>query len=166
MERPVSQALSIGLISDTHGLLRNEVYAVFEAVDEILHAGDVGDPAILTELEVIAPVSAVYGNVDGWDVREDATECLELERCGVKIVVIHGHQFGSPRVEDLVAAYPESSVIVYGHTHQPIVEELDGTLVVNPGSAGHQRFGKPVTAAMLELRPDRPPSARLFDLVK
>jgi putative phosphoesterase len=162
----VSQTLSIGLISDTHGLLRNEVYAAFEAADEILHAGDVGDPAILTELEVIAPVSAVYGNVDGWDVRESAAECLELERCGVKIVVIHGHQFGSPRAEDLVAAYPESSVIVYGHTHQPTIQEVDGTLVVNPGSAGHQRFGKPVTAAMLELSPDGPPSAKLLDLVK
>ena len=165
MERPVSQALSIGLISDTHGLLRNEVYAAFETADEILHAGDVGDPAILTELEVIAPVTAVYGNVDGWDVRETAAECLELERCGEKIVVIHGHQFGSPRAEDLVAAYPQSSVIIYGHTHQPIVETVDGTLVVNPGSAGLQRFGKPVTAAMLDLSVDRPPNAKLIDLV-
>ncbi len=161
----MSPALSIGLISDTHGLLRNEVYAAFEDVDEILHAGDVGDPAILTELEVIAPVSAVYGNIDGWDVRQHAAERLELERCGEKIVVIHGHQFGSPRAEELVAAYPESSVIVYGHTHQPVIAEVEGKLVVNPGSAGHQRFAKPVTAAMLDLHPDRPPSARLLDLV-
>ena len=162
----MSGSLSIGLISDTHGLLRNEVYAVFEDADEILHAGDVGDPAILTELEVIAPVRAVYGNVDGWDVMERAAEHLELERCGEKIVVIHGHQFGSPRAEDLTAAYPDSTVIVYGHTHQPVVQEYAGKLLVNPGSAGHQRFGKPVTAAMLELDPEGPPRARLIDLVK
>ena len=161
----MNRGLRIGLISDTHGLLRNEVYAAFEDADEILHAGDVGDPAILTELGVIAPVSAVYGNVDGWDVRESAAECLEIERCGAKIVVIHGHQFGSPRVEDLITAYPESSVIVFGHTHQPIVQELAGKLLVNPGSAGHQRFGRPVTAAMLELGPEGPPRARLIDLV-
>ena len=71
--------MRIGLIADTHGLLRNEVYAVFEGVDEIIHAGDVGDPSILGELEIIAPVQAVFGNVDGWDVREAAVEALELE---------------------------------------------------------------------------------------
>jgi putative phosphoesterase len=156
----------IGLISDTHGLLRNEIYAAFEGVDEILHAGDVGDPAILTELAVIAPTYAVYGNVDGWDVRDEMPERLEIERLGHTIAVVHGHQWGSPHVRDLIVEYPGFSVIVYGHTHQPLVEKVEGTLVVNPGSAGHQRFGRPVTAASLRLERDRPPQARLIGLLK
>lgn len=156
--------LRIGLISDTHGLLRNEIYAAFEDVDEILHAGDVGDPAILTELEVIAPVRAVYGNVDGWEVREETAESLELERHGHRIAVIHGHQWGSPKPEQLRERYPDFGVIVYGHTHQPRVERQDGVLVVNPGSAGPRRFRDPVTAALLTVRRERDPEVRLIEL--
>lgn len=155
----------IGLISDTHGLLRNEVYHVFAQVDEILHAGDVGDSAILTELEMIAPVHAVYGNVDGWDVRDRAQETVELERAGHRIAVVHGHQWGSPRLQDLLEAYPDVSVIVYGHTHLPLVEREEGKLVVNPGSAGQRRFGRRVTAALLALERGRSPAAKLVDLV-
>lgn len=161
----MSESLRIGLISDTHGLLRNEVYGAFEGVDEILHAGDVGDPAILTELAVIAPVRAVFGNVDGWDIREGAPEKQEIERLGHRIAVVHGHQWGSPKVGDLVDAFHDFSVVVYGHTHIPLIEETAGPLIVNPGSAGHQRFGKPVTAAVLTLDPGLPPAARLIDLV-
>jgi putative phosphoesterase len=161
----VSDTLRIGLISDTHGLLRNEVYAAFEGVDEILHAGDIGDPSILTELEVVAPVQAVYGNVDGWEVREQVAESLELERLGHRIAVVHGHQWGSPKLKDLVEAYPDFSVVVFGHTHQPLVEETPSALVVNPGSAGHSCFGRPVTAAILTLRRGRRPLAQLFDLL-
>lgn len=167
MDGRVSGPLRIGLISDTHGLLRNEVYAAFEGVDEILHAGDVGDLAILTELEVIAPVAAVIGNVDGWDVRQAWPEKQQLERLGHRIAVVHGHQFGrgSPKVKDLAEAFPDFSVVVYGHTHRPLVEKTAGPLVVNPGSAGRRRFGAPVTAAVLTLGPERPPAARLIDLV-
>ena len=161
----MSESLRIGLISDTHGLLRNEVYAAFEGVDEILHAGDVGDPAILTELQVIAPVRAVFGNVDGWEIREDVPEKQEFERLGHKIAVVHGHQWGSPKVKDLVEAFHDFSAVIYGHTHIPLIEKTAGPLLVNPGSAGHQRFGKPVTAAVLTLERDLPPEARLFDLV-
>lgn len=160
----MSAALRIGLISDTHGLLRNEVYAAFEGVDEIFHAGDVGDPAILTELEIVAPVQAVYGNVDGWEVRGQVRESVELEREGHRLVLIHGHQWGSPRVDDLAHRFPEASVVVYGHTHQPLVREVGGTLVVNPGSAGFARFGRPVTVGLLTLRPGAPPAARLLNL--
>ena len=166
MTRRVSHSLRIGLISDTHGLLRNEVYAAFEGVDEILHAGDVGDPSILTELEVLAPVHAVYGNVDGWDVRQQAGESLELERLGHRIAMVHGHQWGSPKVKDLVAAYPDFSAVVFGHTHQPLIKKTSGPLVVNPGCAGHARFGKPVTAAILTLERQGEPSARLIDLLR
>jgi putative phosphoesterase len=161
----VSKSLRIGLVSDTHGLLRNEVYAAFEGVDEIFHAGDVGDPAILTELQVIAPVRAVFGNVDGWDIREEAGEKCELERLGHKIAVVHGHQWGSPRVGDLLEAFHDFAVVVYGHTHIPLIKKTAGPLIVNPGSAGHQRFGKPVTAALLMLERGLLPEARLVDLV-
>lgn len=157
--------LLIGLLSDTHGLLRNEVYAAFEGVDEILHAGDVGDPAILTELEVIAPVHAVLGNVDGWELRQQVSESLELERLGHRIAVVHGHQWGSPKVKDLFEAYRDFSVVVYGHTHQPLIEKTAGPLVVNPGSAGHGRFGDPVTAAILTVERQIEPSASLVDLL-
>jgi putative phosphoesterase len=156
--------LRIGLIADTHGLLRNEVYAAFEDVDEILHAGDVGDPSILTELQVIAPVHAVYGNVDGWDVRQQVVETLELERLGHRIALVHGHQWRSPKVRDLAQAYPEFSVVVFGHTHQPLIEKTSGPLVVNPGSAGPRRFADPVTAAILTLERRSRPAARLIDL--
>ncbi len=162
----MSESLRIGLISDTHGLLRNEVYAVFEDVDEILHAGDIGEPAILTELEVIAPVWAVSGNMDGWSVREVAPERQEIERLGHKIAVVHGHQWGSPKVKDLAEAFHDFSAVVYGHTHIPLIEKTAGPLVVNPGSAGHHRFGKRVTAAVLTLERDLPPAATLFDLFR
>jgi putative phosphoesterase len=156
----VSEKLLIGLV-----LLRNEVYAAFDGVDEIFHAGDVGDPSILTELEVIAPVQAVYGNVDGWDIRDRLPETIEVERLGHRIAVVHGHQWGSPRTEDLVDAYPDFSVIVYGHTHQPLVEATPGILVVNPGSAGQRRFGRPVSTGLLALERGRPPVAKLIDLL-
>lgn len=156
--------LRIGLISDTHGLLRNEVFAAFDGVDEILHAGDVGDPSILTELRVIAPVHAVYGNVDGWELRQQVSESLELERLGHRIALIHGHQWGSPKPADLAEAFPDFSVVVYGHTHQARVERISGPLLVNPGSAGHARFGKPVTAAILALERGARPKAQLVDL--
>ncbi|UCC85275.1 MAG: metallophosphoesterase family protein [Gemmatimonadota bacterium] len=157
--------MRIGLISDTHGLLRNEVFAAFEGVAEILHAGDVGDPAILTELAVIAPVHAVYGNVDGWELRQQVGESVELERLGHRIAVVHGHQWGSPKVKDLAEAYHDFSVVIYGHTHQPLIEKTAGPLVVNPGSAGHRRFGDPVTAGVLMLERRLEPKARLVDLL-
>lgn len=162
----MTQAFRIGVISDTHGLLRNEVYAAFDGVDLILHAGDVGDPGILTELEVVAPVLAVYGNVDSWEVRGQVPEVVEAEHLGHNLVVIHGHQWGSPRVSDLVMAYPDASVIVYGHTHQALMEQIGDTLVLNPGSAGHQRFGKPVSVALLSLAAERAPGARIVDLLR
>ncbi|MGD2153931.1 MAG: metallophosphoesterase family protein, partial [Gemmatimonadales bacterium] len=119
---------------------------------------------ILAELEVIAPVHAVYGNVDGWELRQQVGESVELERLGHRIVLIHGHQWGSPKVADLAGAFPDFSVVVYGHTHRPLVEQTAGPLVVNPGSAGHRRFADPVSAAILRLERDSSPAARLIDL--
>ena len=111
--------MRVGVISDTHGLLRPEVFDVFEHVDHILHAGDVGKPEILIELEAIAPVTAVYGNVDGPELRARLTQVAEVELDGFAVVVTHGDQFGHPTPEALHAAFPKAEIIVYGHTHKP-----------------------------------------------
>jgi putative phosphoesterase len=127
----------IGLISDTHGLVRPEVFGALEGVELILHAGDVGD-GVLDELAAIAPIEAVYGNTDPTD---DPRLAQSIERTigGVRIHVSHGHELGSPTVERLLAKY-DADVIVYGHTHQQKVAGVNGRLVVNPGAAGQRRF--------------------------
>src|SRR5689334_1520409 len=127
----------IGLISDTHGLVRPDVFDALQGVKLILHAGDVGD-GVLEELETIAPVSAVYGNTDPTDDPRLA-QAIERTIGNVRVHVSHGHELGSPTPERLLAKY-EADVIVYGHTHQQKVVESDGRLVVNPGAAGARRF--------------------------
>ena len=109
--------MRIGIIADTHGLLRPEVFDVFREVDLILHAGDVGPADLLTELEAIAPVSAVYGNCDGWDLRARLPGVMEQRIQGLDFVLLHGDQLGSPTPEKLHDAFPEADVILYGHTH-------------------------------------------------
>lgn len=143
--------MKIGLISDTHGRLRAEVFDHFAGVDRILHAGDVGPHDLLLELEAIAPVTAVLGNTDSFDLRARLGEVAELELDGQRVVVAHGHQLGSPTPAALRKAHPGAAVIVYGHTHRPLVEEEDGVLVVNPGSAGAARFGIPPSIGILSL---------------
>ncbi len=143
--------MRIGLISDTHGRLRNEVFELFEGVELILHAGDVGSPDLLVELETIAPVTAVYGNTDGFALRARTRDVAVLELEGHRVVVLHGDQLGSPTPEALRRSQPEARVIVYGHTHRPLVDESDGILVVNPGSAGAARFGIPPSVGILTL---------------
>jgi putative phosphoesterase len=155
--------VKIGIISDTHGLLRAQVFEVFDGVEHILHAGDVGDPGILDELAAIAPVTAVWGNVDGWDVRGRTEEIAEVELGGVRIVVFHGMQLGSPTPARAAAAYPHAGLVVFGHSHRPVIERVGGVLAVNPGSAGRQRFRDPVSVALAEIV-DGKVAARLVDL--
>jgi uncharacterized protein len=128
---------SIGLISDTHGLLRPDVFDAFAGVDHILHAGDVGD-GVLEELALIAPVRAVCGNVDDSGDPRLAREIEELIG-GVRIHVSHGHELGAPTPDRLLEAY-DAGVIVYGHTHRPLAVQAGGRWVVNPGAAGPRRF--------------------------
>lgn len=130
----------LGLISDTHGRLRPEVFRHFDGVDRILHAGDVGAVEILDELAVLAPVSAVWGNTDDHEVRAETAEVVDLEIAGRLVRVLHGHQLGSPTPVGLVEAHPDADIIVFGHTHRPEVERIRGKLVVNPGAAGPARF--------------------------
>lgn len=156
--------MKIGIISDTHGLLRAQVFDAFQGVEHVLHAGDVGNPDILTELEAIAPVTAVWGNVDGMEIRARVPEVARLELGGVRIAVVHGMQFGSPTPQKVAAAHPDAGLVVFGHSHRPLIQQVGPTLAVNPGSAGPRRFKDPVTVAIAELEDGRV-RARLVDLV-
>ena len=155
----------IGVIADTHGLLRPEVFEVFREVDHILHGGDVGPPAILDQLEAIAPVTAVYGNTDGSELRRRLPQVARVELDGFTVVVTHGDQFGSPTPERLQAAHPDAEIIVFGHTHRPLLTLVDVVVtVMNPGGAGPRRFDLPASVGILELEPGIPPRGRLVPL--
>lgn len=143
--------MKVGIISDTHGLLRPEVFDRFQDVDQILHAGDIGSLDLLTELQAIAPVTAVWGNTDGFDLRGLIPEVAQLRLGDVEVVVLHGHQFGSPDPVRVVAAHPQAGLVVFGHSHQAVIERVGGTLALNPGSAGPRRFRQPVTLAVATL---------------
>ncbi len=136
---PSKTATIIGLISDTHGLVRPEVFEALDGVSQILHAGDVGPASVLAELAAIAPIRAVWGNTDA-PGRPELVERIEDVIDGVRIVVTHGHELGSPTPPKLVGAYPSADVIVYGHTHQQLVTKAARRVVVNPGAAGPRRF--------------------------
>ncbi|MFA6166382.1 MAG: metallophosphoesterase family protein [Gemmatimonadaceae bacterium] len=142
--------IEIGLISDTHGLLRPEVHDALAGVSLILHAGDVCSETILDELALIAPVQAVFGNCDApWDPGFAQERVVTVE--GVRIHVSHGHEVGRPTAARLIAAYPGFNVIVYGHTHVQKVERVGDVLVVNPGAAGHRRFDLHPSVARLRV---------------
>lgn len=142
-------AREIGLISDTHGQVRAAVHAALAGVELILHAGDVGDDSILDELQLIAPVQAVFGNTDA-PGRARLAAAIDIEIDGVRIHVSHGHELGSPTPAKLLEAYP-ADVIVYGHTHKQLVVQVDGRLVVNPGAAGPRRFDLMPSVARLTI---------------
>lgn len=146
-------AREIGLIADTHGLVRPAVHTALAGVELILHAGDVGDDAILDELALIAPVRAVYGNTDA-PGRARLAESIDLTIDGVRIHVSHGHEVGSPTPAKLAARY-DADVIVYGHTHRQLVAEVEGRLVVNPGAAGARRFDLLPSVARLAIADGR-----------
>ncbi len=157
--------MRLGVIADTHGMLRPEVLEVFVGVDHILHGGDVGSLDLLVELAALAPITAVYGNTDGWDVRGRCPRVARLELDGFTTVVTHGDQFGSPTPRLIREAYPDAEIVVYGHTHRPTLELVDKTVtVINPGSAGARCFGIRPSVGIMELEPGIPPRARLVPL--
>lgn len=158
--------MRLGVISDTHGLLRPEVFDAFDGVDHILHAGDVGKPDILTDLEALAPVTAVYGNTDGTELRRMLPQVAMLELDGFDIVITHGDQLGTPTPEALHAAFPDAQIIIYGHTHKPLLTLVDVVVtVMNPGGAGARRFNLPPSVGILELEAGIPPRGRLLPLL-
>jgi uncharacterized protein len=153
----------VGLIADTHGLLRPEVVDAFAGVEHILHAGDVGSVDVLDGLIAIAPVTAVSGNVDGPELRARLPEVARVALGGARVVVVHGDQLGSPTPERVVAAYTEADLVVFGHSHRPLIRPVGDVLAVNPGSAGRRRFSNPVSIALADLG-DRSITARLVTL--
>ena len=150
----------IGVISDTHGLLRPEALHVLRNSAHIIHAGDIGDPEILSRLEEIAPVSAVRGNNDreAWARRIPVTQRFEIY--GKKFFVIHDlHEMKiDPSAQGI-------SIVISGHSHQPKIERHNGVLFLNPGSAGPRRFRLPITVALLYLK-EEDIRARIIDISK
>lgn len=138
----------IGLISDTHGLVRPSVFEALAGVELILHAGDVGE-GVLDELHVIAPVKAVYGNTDPVGDPE-LPAAIDMTIDGVRIHVSHGHEIGSPTPAKLLAKY-DADIIVYGHTHKQVIVQAEKRWVVNPGAAGARRFNLSPSCARLSI---------------
>lgn len=138
--------MKIGVISDTHGLLRPEAIATLHGSDYIVHAGDIGAPEILSQLEEIAPVTAVRGNVDRgpWTREIPTTNVLEVG--GVSIYVLHILDD-----LDLNPAAAGFAAVIYGHSHEPYQDTRSGVLYFNPGSAGPRRFRLPVSVGMLQV---------------
>ncbi|KTT01803.1 phosphodiesterase [Pseudomonas oryzihabitans] len=136
----------IGLIADTHGLLRPEAVAALAGSDFILHAGDIGKPEILDDLRAIASLAVVRGNNDDLPWAEDIPERVTLILAGVGIHMLHI----LPEL-DLAAVDAPVRVVISGHSHKPLIEERDGVLYVNPGSAGPRRFRLPISVGRLTL---------------
>jgi uncharacterized protein len=136
--------LRLGLLSDTHGLLRAEVKAFLQGSDHLIHAGDIGDPGILVELAAIAPLTAVRGNCDQgpWAGRLSKTEMLQVD--GLLVCVIH--ELSRLEIDPSAAGV---RVVVSGHTHKPLIEERNGVLFINPGSSGPRRFQLPISIGEL-----------------
>ncbi len=139
-----SRVHTVGVISDTHGLLRPEAVAALAGVERIVHAGDIGSPDVLTQLGRVAPVVAVRGNNDrdAWAADIPETEVVEIG--GVSLYVLHDlHEL------DLDPHAAGFAAVIAGHSHQPRVDERDGVLYLNPGSAGPRRFKLPISLARL-----------------
>lgn len=139
----------IGVISDTHGLLREEALHALNRCDLIIHAGDVGSPDVITELRKIAPVSAVRGNTDieGWAEEYPLFNVIET---GNKFIYVI-HEIGNINVDPKASGF---HVVISGHSHRPSEEVKDGVLYFNPGSAGPRRFNLPVTAGQIQIDGD------------
>jgi uncharacterized protein len=146
----------IGLISDTHGLVRPNVAEALAGVSRIFHAGDAGKPEVLNELSLIAPVTAVRGNVDGGSWANCLPAILTSVVAGHAIHMLHdlGEMMEDPVRERF-------SVVVYGHTHTPMIERRRGVLYINPGSAGPRRFSLPISIGFLRLDHNAAPEAWL-----
>jgi putative phosphoesterase len=150
---PPGRLVRVGVISDTHGLLRPDVHTALAGVELILHAGDVGGDEILMELALIAPVRAVYGNTDA-PGQPALLPAIDLSIGGVSIHVSHGHEVGSPTPQKLLERYA-ADVVVYGHTHRPLITRAADRLLLNPGAAGPRRFDIMPSVARLTIADGR-----------
>jgi putative phosphoesterase len=150
----------IGIISDTHGRLPQSVSKAFKNTDLIIHAGDIGDPQIIEALEEIAPIRAVRGNMDmgQWADQLPRKGTVKINHKGLYVIHDVYHLDINPEINTY-------HVVIYGHTHRPLVEKQDGILYVNPGSAVQPRHGYPPSVALLEIKGDAI-NARLIDLTR
>ena len=155
---------AIGIISDTHGQFDPKISHVFKGVRHILHAGDIGDLQVLKQLESIAPVTAVWGNVDEGNVPPGVDEQKTLELCGLRIFMTH--ILGSPqhlgralrqRIEEV-----QPDVVVFGHSHQSLIERHGKVLYFNPGSAGPKRFSLPRSVGLLRSHNGEPQGELIY----
>lgn len=140
----VPQTFTIGLISDTHGLLRDEALHLLAGVDHIIHAGDIGDASILDRLAKLAPVSAIRGNNDDAPWAEHLPDTLLVKLGGVLIHVVHNIADLDIDLVDVGAL-----IVVSGHSHKPAIDTRNGVLYINPGSAGKRRFTLPLSVGRL-----------------
>ena len=150
-------AYRLGVISDTHGRLSNQVFEIFSGVNLILHAGDIGAEEVLIALEAIAPVCAVAGNVDGYSNTGRRPLTRELTTPAGRIALTHGHLPGAPsnNRHKLIAYFTrfKPEIIVFGHSHVPCLEELAEVILFNPGSASLNRWGRKNTVGLITARP-------------
>src|SRR6266852_4330931 len=146
----MAESFFAGVISDTHGLLRKEALRALAGSRLIIHAGDVGDRPVITALESIAPVIAVRGNIDktGWVATLPETAVVDLN--GLSVYVLH-----DLKELDLDPAAAGFRAVISGHTHKPLIEERNGVLFLNPGSAGPRRFKLPICVARLHVQDGR-----------
>jgi uncharacterized protein len=147
-----SRAIRIGVIADTHGLFDPAIARHFRGVDHILHAGDIGNPSVIEQLETIAPVTAVSGNVDGIEQSGFPPETV-VELAGLRIAIRHILYAGGKLTKEGRAFLDreQPDICIFGHTHQPRSEWLGDTLLFNPGSAGSKRFSLPRGLGLLLL---------------
>ncbi len=138
--------MRIGLISDTHGLLRPDALAALQGCAQIIHAGDIGKPQVLDGLRAIAPLQAIRGNIDTADWALELPERLDLRIGSLTLHVLH--DLKQLDIDPLAAGV---DVVIAGHSHKPKVERRNGVLYINPGSAGPRRFSLPISLALLEL---------------
>lgn len=149
----------VGVISDTHGLLRPQAVVALRGVDHIIHAGDIGAPEILDALRSIAPLTAVRGNNDRDAWAGSLQETAQIEIGGKRIYALHDLSG-----LDIEPVRRRIAVVISGHSHKPRIEDRDGVLFVNPGSAGPRRFNLPVSVAMLSITSRAALRARIVEL--
>ncbi|MBA1276435.1 MULTISPECIES: metallophosphoesterase family protein [Pseudomonadaceae] len=143
--------MRIGIISDTHGLLRPEAVTALKSCDRLIHAGDIGKAEVLDALRELAPLDAIRGNVDSGEWAAEIPERLDLQLGGLRIHVLH-----DLKELELNPADAGIAVVIAGHSHQPKIEQIDGVLYINPGSAGRRRFTLPISLALLDIEDGQP----------
>lgn len=143
--------MRIGIISDTHGLLRPEAVAALKGCDRIIHAGDIGKAEVLDALRELAPLDTIRGNVDSGEWAAEIPERLDLQLGGLRIHVLHDLKELALNPADAGIA-----VVIAGHSHQPKIEQIDNVLYINPGSAGRRRFKLPISLALLDIEDGQP----------